>query len=187
MSFFFQHAYALKILFPLTVMWANFKLSIEKYNLLFENNNLFYPHQSAYRSCHSPETALIKIVNDIFTALDDSHISLQCLLDLSTAFDNTGHETLLSRLHHAFSISDAVLSWFRSYLFDRTPVVSVNGNSSSPSVMKSGVQQGSVPGPILFVLYTQPLSEIVHHHSLSHNSQPWCNPLWLNGLKAPTN
>ena len=56
------------------------------------------------------------------------------------------------------------------HLFDCTQVVSVNGNSSFPSVMKSGVPQGSVLGPILFVLYTQPLSDIVHHRSLSHRS-----------------
>ena len=100
-----------------------------------ENNHLFYPHQSAYRSCHSTETTRLKIVNDLLTARDDSHISLLSLSDLSAAFDTTELETLLSRLHHAFGISDAALSWFRSDFFDRTQVVFVNGNSYSPSVM----------------------------------------------------
>ena len=68
---------------------------------------------------------------------------------LSAAFDTTDHETSLSSLHHGFGISDAALSWFRSYLFDSTQVVSVNGNSSSPSVMKFGAPQGIVLGPIL--------------------------------------
>ena len=103
------------------------------------------------------------------------------LLDLSAAFDTTDHETLLSRVHHAFGISDTALSRFRSYLFDCTQAVSVNGNSSSPSVMKFGVPRGSMLGPILFALYTQPLSDSVHHHSLSHHSFSADNQLYKSG------
>ena len=126
-------------------------------------------------------SALLKIVNDRLTALGDSHISLLSLLDLSAVFDITDHETLLFRLHHAFCISDTAIFWFRSYLFDRTQVVSVNGNSYSPSVIKFGVPQGSVIGPIHFVLYTQPLSNIVHHHPLSHLSFSEDNLLYKSG------
>ena len=82
-----------------------------------DNCNLFYPHQSTYRSCHSTETALLQIVNDLLTALDDSHISLLSLLDPSAAFDIIELDTLLPRLHHAFGISDTALSWFRPDLF----------------------------------------------------------------------
>ena len=106
----------------------------------------------------------LKIVNDL-TALDDSHISFLSLLDLSAAFDSIDHETVLSRLHHTFCFSCIALSWFRSYLFERTQVVSVNGISSFPHVLKFGVPQDSVLGPIFFVLYTQPLSDILHHNS----------------------
>ena len=88
---------------------------------------------------------------------------------------------MLSCFHHAFGISDTALCWCRSYLFDRTQVISVNGNSSSPSVMKYGVPQVSVLRPILFVLYTQPLSDIVHHHSLSHHSFSADNQLYKSG------
>ena len=146
-----------------------------------KNNNLFYLHQYAHRSCHSTETALFKIVNDLLTALDDSHISLLSLLDLSAAFDTIDHETLLSRLSHTFGISDTALSWFWPYLFNHAQVVSVNGNSSSPFVMKFGVPRGSVLGPVLFVLYTQPLSDIVHHHSLSHHNFYDENQLYESG------
>ena len=75
-----------------------------------ENNNLFFLHQFAYRSRHSTETALLKMGNDLLTALDDSRVSLLSLLNFSTAFYSIDHETLLSRLHHAFDISDTALS-----------------------------------------------------------------------------
>ena len=103
------------------------------------------------------------------------------LLDLSAAFDTTDHDILLSRLHHTFGISGTALSWFHSYLTDRKQVVTVNSQSSAPSVLKYGVPQGSVLGPVLFVLYTQPLSDIVHHHSLSHHSYSDDNQLYKSG------
>ena len=147
----------------------------------FKSNNLLYPLQSAYRLGHSTETALLKIVNDLLAALDVSHISLLSLLDLSTAFDIIDHSILLSRLHHTFGISGTALSWFQTYLSDRTQVVSVNGASSTPAALNFGVPQGSVLGPILFVLYTHPISEIVSYHSLSHHNFSDDNQLYKSG------
>ena len=100
-----------------------------------ESNSLLYPLQSAYRSGHSTETAILKIVNDLLAALDVKHISLSSLLDLSADFD-----TIDLR--------------FQSYLSDRTQVVSISGASSAPAALNFGVPQGSVLGPILIVLYT---------------------------------
>ena len=143
--------------------------------------SLLYPLQSAYRLGHSTEIALLKIVNDILTALDVNHNSLLSLLDLSTAFDSIDHSILLSRLHHTFGISGTALSWFQSYLSDRTQVVSANGASSAPAALNFSVPQGSVLGPILFVLYTHPISEIVSYHSLSHHSFSDDNQLYKSG------
>ncbi len=134
------------------------------------SHNLFYPLQSAYRVGHSTETALLKIVNDLLTASDRNEVSLLSLLDLSAAFDTIDHSILLSRLQATFGISGTALSWFHSYLSGRTLKVSANGFLSRPSVLQYGVPQGSVLGPILFVLYTHPVSEIVSHHALSHHS-----------------
>jgi len=146
------------------------KIVLRQLSQHLHSNNLFYPLQSAYRTDHSTETALLKIVNDLLTSLDDNQVSLLSLLDLSAAFDTVDHSILLSRLQHTFGISDICLSWFHSYLSGRTQVVSVNGLSSSPSVLQFGVPQGSVLGPLLFVLYTHPVSEIVSFHTLSHHS-----------------
>ena len=147
-------------------------------------NNLFYSHQSAYRAGHSTETALLKSVNDLLSALDEDKISLLSLLDLSAAFDTIDHFIFLSRLSYSFGISDTVLAWFTSCFSDCTQFVSANGSKSLPAPLHYGVPQESVLGPILFVLYTQPLSKIIQHHSLYHHSFSDDNKLYTSANLA---
>ena len=113
--------------------------------------------------------ALLRVLNDLLTASESGSISILTLLDLSAAFDTIDHSILLTRLDSTFGIRDLALSFFRSYLEDRTQVVTVNGMKSSPSLLTCGVPQGSVLGPNLFILYTQPLSDVISHHSVSHH------------------
>ena len=80
------------------------------------------------------------------------------------------HSILLSRFSYSFGMSDTDLAWFTSHLTDRIQTISVNGSKSLPAPLYYGVPQGSVLGPILFVLHTQPLSKIIQHHSLCHHS-----------------
>ena len=94
---------------------------------------------------------------------------MSLLLDLSTAFDTIDHSILLHRLEHAYGIQKSALSFFRSYLTERQQMVSISGYNSNPSTLCYGVPQGSVLGPILFLLYTQPLSQIIDRHSISHS------------------
>ena len=135
-----------------------------------QQNNLLNPHQSAYRKFHSTETALLKIVNDILLGFDENKLSVLALLDLSAAFDTIDHSILLHRLSVSYGIHHLALSWFESYLTGRTQTVCVNGKYSEPSDLSYGVPQGSVLGPILFVLYAAPVSDVVSKHSLSHES-----------------
>ena len=152
------------------------KLVLDQFFRHLDHNNLWHTFQLAYRPKHSTETGLLRVLNDLLTAPDSGFIAILTLLDLSTAFDTIDHSILLTRLDSTFGIRDLALSFFRSYLQDRTQVVTVNGIKSSPSLLTCGVPQGSVLGPILFVLYTQPLSDVIQplsdvisHHSVSHH------------------
>ena len=95
-------------------------------------------------------------------------VSILTLLDLSAGFDTFDHSILLCRSEQHFGVSRLALSWFKSYVSNRFQFVSASGSDSKLSELDYGVPQGSVQGPILFVLYTQPLSQILFNHSCSH-------------------
>ena len=119
------------------------------------------PFQSAYRKFHSIETALLRISNDILLACEQQKVTALVLLDLSAAFDTIDHSMLLSRLSTTFGITGSALDFFTSYLSHRTQSVLIGSDSSPPSPLCTGVPQGSVLGPLLFCLYTTPLSTIL--------------------------
>ena len=112
------------------------------------------------------------VPSQIFKSLyrDNDKVALLALLDLSAAFDTIDHSILLSRLQTSFGVSGTVLSWFQSYLLDRSQTVCVKGASSKPSVLSFGVMQGYVLGPMLFVLYASPVSDVISRHAMSHES-----------------
>ena len=133
-----------------------------------QSHSLLEPFQSAYRKCHSTKTALLHVVNDLLQASDSGCVSILSLLDLSAAFDTTDHNILITRLRSTFGCSGTVLEWFISYLSCRTQFVFV-GHESTPSVLKCGVPQGFVLGPLLFTLYTHPLSTVICQSGLSYH------------------
>ena len=98
----------------------------------------------------------------------EGKISILMLLDLSAQFNTIDHEILLHRLYHVFGFGDTVLTWFQSYLGNRTEIVTVHGKHSTPAFLRHGVPQGSVLGPILFFLYLQPLSNVIKHYPVLH-------------------
>ena len=129
-----------------------------------ETNGLLPLLQSAYRSHHSTETALLKVLSDVLTAIDDKKVTvalLNALLDLSAAFDCVNHGILLSRLQSRFGLDDSVLAWIRCFLSDRTQGVCFGGRLSAEMSLIFGVPQGSVLGPLLFLLYTAELFDIM--------------------------
>ena len=88
-------------------------------------------------------------------------VSILSLLDLSAAFDTIDQDILLKRLETSFGIEGIALKWFKSYMTGRKQTVCVNGTKSESVPLEYGVPQGSVLGPILFSLYTQPIADIV--------------------------
>ena len=127
-------------------------------------NNLFPTLQSAYRPNHNTETALLKIKNDILMNMDKQHVTLLILLDLSAAFDTVDHQILLNHLRTEFSVSGKVLDWFASYLSNRSQKVTVDGVLSDWFGIDFGELQGSCLGPLLFVICSSKLFNIVNRH-----------------------
>jgi hypothetical protein len=126
-----------------------------------ERNELFDQYQSAYRTHHSCETAVLSILNDIYAAADRREISIAALLDMSAAFDTVDHELLIMKLANINIIDDA-LNWIRTYLRDRTHLTQVGDITSTSLPLMMGVPQGSVLGPLLFTIYIRELSDVIN-------------------------
>ena len=133
------------------------------------NNGLFDMFQSAYRRDHSTETAVLSVMNSLLLESDEHKVSVMALLDLSAAFDTLDHSVLLQRLEKTFGIGGTVLSWFSSYVHDRSQCVLIGNERSLPSPLLFGVPQGSVLGPVLFTLYSQSLSDVIAQHGCQYH------------------
>ena len=133
------------------------------------SNSLYNPFQSAYTRYHSTETTLLAVHDSLIQAIAHQQVTCLCLLDLSAAFDIIDHDILIHRLSTWFGITDVAISWFWSYLANRHFVVSAAEHKSSTFLLSCGVPQGSVLGPILFIMYTTPLSSLLSNTGINHH------------------
>ena len=114
------------------------KLVLSQISSYLSSHNLYNTCQSAYRPGHITETALLKIVNDLFLSLNKGNISVLALLDFFSAFDTIDHPILAHRLHTDLGFTDTVLQWFSYYLTDRTHYVSLSNHCSVFAPLHSG-------------------------------------------------
>ena len=132
-------------------------------------NDLLDPFQSAYRKGHSTETAIVHVHNDIVSAVDKGNGVCLVLLDLSADFDTVDHTILCTFLEDFIGLEGPALNFFKTYLTGRTQCVSVKGVLSELSELMFGVPQGSELGPLIFCIYTLPLSTILKHYKIDYH------------------
>ena len=132
-----------------------------------KKHKLHQIHQSAYRTNHSTETALVKINNDILTEMDNMKCVLLVMLDMSAAFDTVDQTTLPDRFRHDFGIDDAANDWLRSYFSERQQCVNINGTLSERKTIQRGMPQGSIIGPKGYPPYVSPIFSIAKLHDIN--------------------
>ena len=130
----------------------------------FQENNLLHPAQCGFRSGHSTQDVLVSLVEQCRKALDNDYIVGTIFMDLTKAFDMVDHSILLSKMR-SYGVSETELKWFCSYLHRRMQRVCVGGELSNSVAMEKGVPQGSILGPLLFLVYVNDLPNTIVHSS----------------------
>lgn len=165
------------------------KLMFNRLISFIEDNAILYKYQFGFRKNYSTSLALIDVVDNIYENLDTNQTVVGIYLDLTKAFDTVNHDILLYKLQN-YGIRGMAYQWFRSYLSNRQQYTVINNVSSCLSNVLCGVPQGSVLGPLLFLLYMNDISQVLPGENVklfADDTNLFISGVDINGLNQKCN
>ena len=141
------------------------RLILNRINIFLDRQKILHPSQHGFRQGHSCQTQLLESVHLWAESLDRGSSTHIIFLDFSKAFDSVPHQKLLIKLEH-IGIRGQILNWIQAFLYNRQQRVVISGQASEWASVMSGVPQGSILGPLLFLLYVNGIGEEIHSHTI---------------------